>query len=88
MAETTIEDALQGAQVVKAREIGGTTTIQVWYGGVQVTVYHESHVRGQWIEQTVWTASDRKGRPKSETEIRSMIEMSLDKMEERFEEGW
>lgn len=75
MTRVSIEEALNGSEVVMGFEHCGVTVIQVWYGGTFTLVYREIGTEGSWQEVGVWSISDDKGRAVSSEKIKKHMEM-------------
>jgi len=76
MSETSIVEAIDGAEVVRARTICGIQYVAVWHGGVGVNVYcPQTQFRDTWDEVCYFTLTDEHGQPVESEEIeQAMVE--------------
>ena len=71
MSETSIVDALNKSELVRAEVIAGRQYVAVWYGGTGINVYDpEAGFNDTWVEVGYFSISDKHGRPlESESQV-------------------
>lgn len=74
-----IQDAIDGAQLVQAREYGAGLIVQVWHGGTTVNVWVVDP-GGAWENTNCWNLSDDYGRPVDRDAIDEHMEMHFEQI--------
>lgn len=84
MVEVAYE-VLDGAKLVKTKEIAGREFLQVWHGGIGVNVYGASMMRGGKLKELdYWTAQRHDGKAYDRGVIDEMMEQHFVQMIQEY----
>ena len=77
MDQSSLKQALDGAQFVKVSDLAGGSVIFVWHGGTTVNIYSSAEWEQAWECRECFSMSDGKGRPVDQEAIEGAMERHL-----------